>query len=332
MFHRSPLIAALTLLALPGCITGKDEEANDTAPEEEVNEPPVAVDDVASVFTGHVVTIDLTDNDNDPNTGDDLLVSGTSQPENGIVEILNDNEVSYTSLNDYVGVDGFTYTVTDEGGLSDEASVTLNVQDLPTLVVTAPDDASSHAGPDIDVSFEVNGCEVTHPSENEYGCHVHKYLDGVEYKDEDQTGFGHYSTASFTLTPVAAGSHEFKLVLIKNDGSDSAFEPEISDSVTFEVEDDSSSGTDCPGSFSGTEGPGCCSNPNETGNDLGRATCGTDGVWTCASGAVCTCNGDSAQYECVDACDGSLSALPACVYSDHWECMNTTPVSTDDCP
>ena len=87
---------------------------------------------------------------------------------------------------------------------------------------------------------------------------------------------------------------------------------------------------DCPGAFSTAEGPGCCSSPND-GNDQGRASC-VAGVWTCAQGFLCTCNGEVAQYECLDSCDGTLAALPLCVFADHWECPSSAPVLSVDCP
>ena len=239
MFSRPQQVTVLTLLLLSGCSGDKDVvDTQDTSQEEEeVNVAPVAVDDAASVISSQSVTIDVTDNDDDPNQGDNLFVSAIVQPANGIVEIENDDDVTYTSLNDYVGIDSFTYTVADEGGLTDEANVTINVQEVPTLVITAPEEASTVTGPDIVVSFEVVGCDVTSPGADENGCHVHKYLNGEQYTDSDGSGFGHYTPESFTISPLEAGTHEFELVLVKNDGSDEAFQPQIDDSVTFLVED-----------------------------------------------------------------------------------------------
>ena len=236
MIPRSSLAIALALVLLPGCSGGKDDgDTQDTA-EEEVNEAPIVVDDAASVISGLSVEIDLTDNDDDPNDDDDILISEIVQPTNGIVEILNEDDVTYTSLNDYVGVDSFSYTVTDNGGLSDEANVTINVLPVPTLLITGPEEGASVLGPDIEITFEVDGCEMSSPSANADGCHVHKFLDDEEYRDEDDSAFGHYASDPFTISPIAVGSHTFKLVLVKNDGSDQPFEPEISDSVAFEAE------------------------------------------------------------------------------------------------
>ncbi len=239
MFSRPLHVTALTLLLLSGCSGGKDDvDTQDTSgEEEEVNEAPVAVDDAASVFTNQSITIDLTRNDDDPNQVDSLFVSEIVQPANGLVEIESDDDVVYTSLNDYIGIDSFTYTVSDEGGLTDEANVTVNVQEAPTLVITGPEEASTVTGPDVAVTFEVVGCAVSSPSADEDGCHVHKYLNGAQYSDPDGSGFGHYSADSFSITPLAAGTHEFELVLIKNDGSDQPYLPQIDDSVSFLVED-----------------------------------------------------------------------------------------------
>jgi len=95
-------------------------------------------------------------------------------------------------------------------------------------------------------------------------------------------------------------------------------------------DDSGSSSAGCLGDFAGPEGPGCCESPNETQSGQPRASC-VESEWTCSEGEVCTCNGQVANYECVDSCEGSLSAPPGCVFGDHWECFEPTPVSSEDC-
>jgi len=103
-----------------------------------------------------------------------------------------------------------------------------------------------------------------------------------------------------------------------------------SDDDNSDDDDSGSSSTDCPGDFAGPEGPGCCESPDQTENGQPRASC-VEGEWTCSEGEVCTCNGQVANYECVGSCEGSLSAPPGCVFGDHWECFEPTPVSSEDC-
>jgi hypothetical protein len=47
---------------------------------------------------------------------------------------------------------------------------------------------------------------------------------------------------------------------------------------------------------------------------------------------VRACNGTVAEYECVDSCEApETTELPYCVFGDHYECMATAPISTDEC-
>lgn len=91
----------------------------------EVNTPPQAVDDTATTLASTPVTIDVLLNDSDED-GDSLLISAVGTPDSGVAVLL-DNAVEYTSKDGYSGTDTFTYTVSDEGGLTNSASVTVTV-------------------------------------------------------------------------------------------------------------------------------------------------------------------------------------------------------------
>jgi hypothetical protein len=201
------------------------------------NQPPIGVDDTATVMTGQMVSLYVLSNDSDPNTGDILKVSAVTVPGNGTASVVPGGlQVSYTANGGFVGEDSFMYTVADAAGLTAEATVTIDVTALPTLVITGPTGTSILNGPDVEITFQVNGCNVSAPGDDASGCHVHKYLDGMEYKDAEDKGFGHYSPMPFTISALLTGTYEFQLQLIKNDGSDMAFSPLIEDTVTFEVE------------------------------------------------------------------------------------------------
>jgi hypothetical protein len=212
-----------------------DTQAEDTGEPAEANQAPIAVDDSAVTRTEQIVEIDVTDNDSDPNRGDRLIVAEITQPAHGFVRILGgEKRVSYQSAADFVGVDQFTYTVSDELGLTDTANVAVNVQALPTIVITAPVEGSRVEGPTVTVSFEVDGCPITRPSANPDGCHLHRYLDGAGYSDETSS-LGHYDPTPFQISPLADGDHQFTLVLAVNDGSDQAMEPRVEAIVNFRV-------------------------------------------------------------------------------------------------
>lgn len=97
-----------------------------------VQGPPVAVDDFASTFEDTPVTIDVLANDSDPN-GDTLTVISTTLPLHGTVVINPDNTVTYSpDPTIFDDTDTFTYTIDDGHGLTDTATVTVDVASLPS--------------------------------------------------------------------------------------------------------------------------------------------------------------------------------------------------------
>lgn len=96
-----------------------------------VNDPPVAVDDVASTEEDTPVTVTVLSNDSDIE-GDMLTVVSTSLAMNGLVIINPDGTITYTPNSDFFdGVDSFTYTISDGNGGEDTATVTITVTSKP---------------------------------------------------------------------------------------------------------------------------------------------------------------------------------------------------------
>jgi len=94
------------------------------------NNPPVAVDDTATTFSGIEITINVRNNDSDPD-GDFFLIDT-------VVDVLINGTFTYNSLNinytpdpDFVGVDTITYVICDVGtpSLCDTAIVKIDVLD-----------------------------------------------------------------------------------------------------------------------------------------------------------------------------------------------------------
>jgi large repetitive protein len=91
-----------------------------------VNDPPVAVNDVAATDEDMPVRIPVLANDTDAD-GDRLTVTAASAP-NGTVVINADGTVTYTPKLDFFGTDTITYTITDGKGGTSTATVTINVR------------------------------------------------------------------------------------------------------------------------------------------------------------------------------------------------------------
>lgn len=74
--------------------------------------PPIAVTDERTVVVNFDITIDVLNNDSDPD-GDELRVVSVGQPANGTVTLNPDGGITYRPNRDFEGVDGFTYTIED---------------------------------------------------------------------------------------------------------------------------------------------------------------------------------------------------------------------------
>lgn len=110
------------------------------------NQPPVAVNDTASVGASAFMDIMVRSNDTDPD-GDTLAVTSVGTPSGGgSVTIRNSGEhVRYTAPAT-AGVRTFTYTVSDGKGGTDSATVTVTVTQSNQAPVAVDDTAAALAG------------------------------------------------------------------------------------------------------------------------------------------------------------------------------------------
>jgi VCBS repeat-containing protein len=104
-----------------------------------INNPPVARDDSATTSQDTPITVDVLDNDSDPD-GDMFSVASVGLAGNGSVT-NNGNNVTYTPALNFTGSDSFTYTISDGHDGTDTATVTITVtgtvvQGLATIGIT----------------------------------------------------------------------------------------------------------------------------------------------------------------------------------------------------
>ena len=92
----------------------------------DTNEAPEAFDDYVTVEFGAIATIDVLDNDRDPD-GDDLQITEVSNPLNGTVEITN-GVIKYIPKLGFFGTDYFKYAIADGYGGTDTATVEILVE------------------------------------------------------------------------------------------------------------------------------------------------------------------------------------------------------------
>jgi hypothetical protein len=122
-----------------------------------VNDPPVAVDDVTATKTATPVDIAVLANDADPD-GDTLTVESVAPSEHGTTSVNGDGSIRFVPEGGFVGIDTFSYTVTDAHGGSATASVRVDVRspgDETTICSILGDDRSNRF-PDLD-AFKFRG-------------------------------------------------------------------------------------------------------------------------------------------------------------------------------
>jgi large repetitive protein len=91
-----------------------------------VNDPPVAIADMASTAFETAVDIDVLANDSDPD-GDALSVTSASGADNGTVSVNADGTVHYVPNAGFQGMDDFVYTIADPNGGTAGATVVVAV-------------------------------------------------------------------------------------------------------------------------------------------------------------------------------------------------------------
>ncbi|MEX0368916.1 MAG: cadherin-like domain-containing protein, partial [Ruegeria sp.] len=213
------------------------------------NQAPDAVDDGLAVVLDTALVIDeaaLLSNDSDPD-GDPVTFDSFTNPSNGTLADNGDGTLTYTPNPGYEGPDSFTYTISDDGGLSDTATVNLTVSAAANQAPDAADDGlavvldtalvideaallSNDSDPDGDpVTFD----SFTNPSngtlaDNGDGTLTYTPNPGYEgpdsftYTISDDSGLSDTATVNLTVAAPATGSG-----LVSDDFSGAALDPAV---------------------------------------------------------------------------------------------------------
>ncbi|MBL8821153.1 MAG: tandem-95 repeat protein [Planctomycetia bacterium] len=119
-------IDSFTYRSFDGMLTGNLSTVTIT-----VQDTPHALDDSYTTFqpTLNVLAPGVLANDSTPNAGP-LTALLLSQPLNGTAQLNPDGSFTYTAFNGFIGVDSFSYRVSDGVGFSEPATVTISVFSL----------------------------------------------------------------------------------------------------------------------------------------------------------------------------------------------------------
>jgi hypothetical protein len=129
-YRSDPYYGVIVLTGVEPLFPGRDP----TLPS---NQVPVAAPDAAQTEAGLSVTIDVLENDYDPD-GDLLAVTSVGPAIGGTVAINTDGTVTYTPDAGFTGPDAFVYTISDGNGGTAEATVNVAVSPRNVLIDIKP--------------------------------------------------------------------------------------------------------------------------------------------------------------------------------------------------
>ncbi|MFZ7087645.1 Ig-like domain-containing protein [Curtobacterium sp. RRHDQ10] len=175
---------------------------------------PKAVDDVATVVTGHTLDIDapaVLGNDD----GVGITVTSVSKPANGDATIAPDGTLQYTPVAGFSGIDPFTYTITDSSGGTATATVTITVTPravhdevtVPAGSVLTTTAASGVLRNDLGSGLSVTG--HTAPTDGTLSIQP----DG-SYTYTPNDGFSGTDTFTYTITDVAGHTSTTTVIVV----------------------------------------------------------------------------------------------------------------------
>jgi uncharacterized repeat protein (TIGR01451 family) len=107
---------------------GQSASATVTVSVRDLNDPPIARDDLARVEPDGVVVVSVLANDRDPEGGT-LTVVAIGTPSSGAATLQADGTIRYVPANGFTGGDSFTYTIADPLGATATATVRIGIGD-----------------------------------------------------------------------------------------------------------------------------------------------------------------------------------------------------------
>ncbi|MFZ7132114.1 MAG: Ig-like domain-containing protein [Eubacteriales bacterium] len=202
-----------------------------------VNDPPVAVQDTIITDEDTPVSVNLLDNDNDPDKSDSISFVMFTEDVSGLPGIINTTEegfVTFTPNTDYNGSFSIDYQMRDLDGLTDTATLTIVVEpvdDIPSadddnitmledtvsiidvgILIRDPDVGTNDDSLTISVapehrpshgSVSVRGTNITYNSESNYNGEDRFTYTVTDSSELTDTGIIHIVVTPINDTPVA---------------------------------------------------------------------------------------------------------------------------------
>ena len=171
-----------------------------------VNDAPVALNDAFSTAEDTPATIRPVDNDSDAEPGP-IVITAFTQPANGTVTQPGTHTLLYTPAANFFGVNTFTYTITDGGGLTATATIEMTVTPVNDAPIATP--LAVTTAEDTPVSATLVSADVDGPAPT-YAIALQPLRGRVTLNA---------TTGAFTYTPHANATGEDSFSYTAHDGS-----------------------------------------------------------------------------------------------------------------
>ena len=123
------------------------------------NDPPIAVDDAATLPEDGNASIDVLANDSDPEGGA-VTVVALGAAAHGSATMAADGTVAYVPAANYNGPDTFNYTIADGIGFTDSATVTVTVTSVNDQPTAAADSATTNEDTAVAINVVANDVDA----------------------------------------------------------------------------------------------------------------------------------------------------------------------------
>jgi hypothetical protein len=193
-----------------------------------VNDAPVAVDDEFTdlLEDSGANTLDVLGNDlpgpaneaEAPVNDTVAVLAIVDQATNGVAAVV-DGEVQYTPNADFFGTDSFTYSITDNGGLTDVATVSVTVTNVNDAPIASDDTFAGLLEDSVDNYLDVLANDVPGPA-NEAAAPINDSVAVLEITTQATHGVATVVNGQVFYTPNADyfGTDSFTYTVTDNDG------------------------------------------------------------------------------------------------------------------
>jgi uncharacterized membrane protein len=176
-----------------------------------VNDAPVAADDTAITFEDTPRTFNVFANDSDIDDAI-LIITGLTQPANGLVATNLDGTLTYTPTANFFGLDAFAYTIEDVVGAASTAQVMITITAVNDAPVALDDYATTLQGSTLSLNPLANDNDVDGDLLTITDVTAPQH--GIAYVNDDQTityipltSFYGSEIFSYTLSDGFGGTH-----------------------------------------------------------------------------------------------------------------------------